>query len=70
MADEMVEYSKNKILAQAGQSMLAQANQATQGVLITLRLIYSLNKTIMNKLLLGVAYFRIKRGRDGINREK
>ena len=33
MADEMVEYSKNNILAQAGQSMLAQANQMTQGVL-------------------------------------
>ena len=33
MAEEMVEYSKNNILAQAGQSMLAQANQATQGVL-------------------------------------
>ncbi|MEI3225803.1 MAG: flagellin [Lachnospiraceae bacterium] len=33
MADAMVEYSKNQILAQAGQSMLAQANQATQGVL-------------------------------------
>ena len=33
MADEMVEYSKNQILAQAGQSMLAQANQANQGVL-------------------------------------
>ena len=33
MATEMVEYSKNNILAQAGQSMLAQANQATQGVL-------------------------------------
>lgn len=33
MADEMVRYSKNNILAQAGQSMLAQANQATQGVL-------------------------------------
>ena len=33
MADEMVEYSKNNILAQAGQSMLAQANQANQGVL-------------------------------------
>ena len=33
MADGMVEYSKNQILAQAGQSMLAQANQATQGVL-------------------------------------
>jgi flagellin-like hook-associated protein FlgL len=33
MASEMVTYSKNNILAQAGQSMLAQANQATQGVL-------------------------------------
>ena len=33
MADEMVTYSKNNILAQAGQSMLAQANQSTQGVL-------------------------------------
>ena len=30
MADEMVRYSKNNILAQAGQSMLAQANQSTQ----------------------------------------
>jgi flagellin len=33
MADEMVNYSKNNILAQAGQAMLAQANQSTQGVL-------------------------------------
>ena len=33
MAEEMVEYSKNNILQQAGQSMLAQANQANQGVL-------------------------------------
>ena len=33
MASEMVEYSKNNILSQAGQSMLAQANQANQGVL-------------------------------------
>ena len=33
MADEMVKYSSQNILAQAGQSMLAQANQATQGVL-------------------------------------
>ena len=33
MASMMVEYSKNNILAQAGQSMLAQANQSTQGVL-------------------------------------
>lgn len=37
MADEMVEYSKNNILAQAGQSMLAQANQSTQGVLSLLQ---------------------------------
>ena len=36
MASEMVEYSKNNILAQAGQSMLAQANQSTQGVLYLL----------------------------------
>jgi len=33
MAAEMVNYSKNNILAQAGQSMLAQANQSNQGVL-------------------------------------
>ncbi|MCR4731789.1 MAG: flagellin [Lachnospiraceae bacterium] len=33
MAKEMVSYSKNNILAQAGQSMLAQANQSNQGVL-------------------------------------
>jgi flagellin len=37
MADEMVNYSKNNILASAGQSMLAQANQSTQGVLSLLR---------------------------------
>ena len=33
MAAEMVQYSNNNILAQAGQAMLAQANQANQGVL-------------------------------------
>jgi flagellin len=33
MADEMVKFSKNNILTQAGQSMLAQANQSPQGVL-------------------------------------
>ena len=33
MAKQMVEHSKNSILAQAGQSMLAQANQSNQGVL-------------------------------------
>jgi flagellin len=33
MAEEMVNYSKNNILSQAGQSMLAQANQSNQGVL-------------------------------------
>ena len=37
MASEMVEFSKNNILAQAGQSMLAQANQSTQGVLSLLQ---------------------------------
>ena len=37
MASAMVEYSKNNILAQAGQSMLAQANQSNQGVLSLLQ---------------------------------
>ena len=37
MAKEMVTYSKNNILAQAGQSMLAQANQSNQGVLSLLQ---------------------------------
>ncbi len=37
MAEEMVQYSKSSILQQAGQSMLAQANQSTQGVLTLLR---------------------------------
>lgn len=37
MAKEMVNYSKNNILQQAAQSMLAQANQSTQGVLSLLQ---------------------------------
>ena len=37
MAKEMVNYSKNNILAQAGQSMPAQANQSNQGVLSLLQ---------------------------------
>ena len=37
MASAMVKYSTQNILAQAGQSMLAQANQSTQGVLSLLR---------------------------------
>ena len=37
MAEEMVQYSKNNILSQVGQSMLAQANQSTQGVLSILQ---------------------------------
>ena len=37
MATEMVKYSNNNILAQAGQAMLAQSNQANQGVLSLLR---------------------------------
>jgi flagellin len=37
MATEMVKYSNNQILAQAGQAMLAQANQANQGVLSLLQ---------------------------------
>ncbi|MCI9142349.1 MAG: flagellar hook protein [Lachnospiraceae bacterium] len=37
MASQMVEYSNNQILAQAGQAMLAQSNQATSGVLSLLQ---------------------------------
>ena len=37
MAEEMVRYSNNNILAQAGQAMLAQANQTNQGVLSLLQ---------------------------------
>ena len=37
MASEMVKYSNNNILSQAGQAMLAQANQSNQGVLSLLR---------------------------------
>ena len=37
MATEMVKYSNNNILAQAGQAMLAQANQSNQGVLSLLQ---------------------------------
>ena len=37
MATEMVSYSKNNILQQAAQSMLAQANQSNQGVLSLLQ---------------------------------
>ena len=37
MAEEMSEYSKYNILMQAGQSMLAQSNQMTQGVLSLLQ---------------------------------
>jgi len=37
MADEMVKYSKNNILQHAAQSMLAQSNQSTQGVLSLLQ---------------------------------
>ena len=37
MAEAMVEYSKNNILAQAGQSMLAQANSSAEGVMALLQ---------------------------------
>ena len=37
MATEMVRYSNNNILAQAGQAMLAQANQSNQGVMSLLQ---------------------------------
>ena len=37
MAEEMVAYSNNNVLQQVGQSMLAQANQANQGILSLLQ---------------------------------
>jgi flagellin-like hook-associated protein FlgL len=37
MAQEMVQFTRNQILSQAGTAMLAQANQASQGVLSLLR---------------------------------
>ena len=37
MAKEMVEHAKQNILMQAGQSMMAQANQSTQGILSLLQ---------------------------------
>ena len=37
MAEEMIDYSKNNILIQAGQAMIAQANQLNQGVLSLLQ---------------------------------
>jgi flagellin len=37
MAQEMINFTKNQILTQAGQSMLSQANQGSQGVLSLLR---------------------------------
>ena len=37
IAEEMVEYSKNNIIMQAGQSVIAQSNQSTQGVLSLLQ---------------------------------
>lgn len=37
MAKEMVEYSKNSILEQIGQAMMAQSNQSNQGVMALLQ---------------------------------
>jgi flagellin len=37
MAAEMVEFTKNQVLQQAGTAMLAQANQIPQGILSLLR---------------------------------
>ena len=37
MAQEMVQFTRNQILSQAGTSMLAQANQGSQGVLSLLK---------------------------------
>ena len=49
MATEMVKYSNNNILAQAGQAMLAQSNQANQGVLSLLPVSYT-HLTLPTKL--------------------
>ena len=57
---EMVNYSKNNILAQAGQSMLAQANQSNQGVLSLLqnfgKFIFATEKESGNRLLFVMFY--------------
>jgi flagellin len=37
MAAEMVEFTKNQVLSQAGTAMLAQANQIPQGILSLLK---------------------------------
>ena len=37
MAEEMVDFTKNQVLSQAGTAMLAQANQSSQNVLSLLR---------------------------------
>ena len=37
MANEMVEFTKDQVLSQAGTAMLAQANQSSQNVLSLLR---------------------------------
>jgi flagellin len=37
MAQEVVQFTRNQVLSQAGTAMLAQANQASQGVLSLLR---------------------------------
>lgn len=55
MADEMVTYSKNNILAQAGQSMLAQANQSTQGYFLCCSNYSKLDKIIKENKRVGVA---------------
>ncbi len=49
MAEEMVNYSKNNILAQAGQSMLAQANQSTRGRIIFTSVILKVIKKERNR---------------------
>ena len=52
MAKEMVQYSLSNILAQAGQSMMSQANQSNQGVLSLLR---NCHETILPFCLSGFA---------------
>ena len=57
MAEEMVNYSKNNILAQAGQSMLAQANQSNQGVLSLLTVITDTIRQTTKSLTASAARF-------------
>ena len=65
MAAVMTSYSKNNILVQASQAMLAQANQSEQGVLHLLRGADDANGKALEKLSSG---YRINRARDDYGR--